>query len=294
MENKRYKVYITIFAITTIVAATLAVYLGIMRKKDKNKLEKLQDEINQVESKNTLNEDNTSNAKSQQEIKSEIDLNLNGEFVQALYKKLPMLQNNEEFNFAYRGYKTTKDDISKKDKTLFTLEKMKNENKYTIVTDTNIVKKMKLYPYNDNSIKECNKYVLSDVKSEYESIFGDNPDLTLGTDYRSFCYNFEYDENDKCFYGYRYPGGGGGLYFETVLYKAEKGNNEIYLYDYYAENRDGCINGSVNENLLEHVTLDAVVDLREYAVNFKFSHKHTFKLNSHTGNYYWCSSEPLV
>ena len=50
MENKRKNIYIVIFVITTIIASCVAVYFGIMGKKETEKLQAKVDELNSVNS----------------------------------------------------------------------------------------------------------------------------------------------------------------------------------------------------------------------------------------------------
>ena len=64
MEEKRYKIYITVFVITTIVASCVAVYFGIMNSKNKKENVVLQTQNETLQSKNEIASEKESNLKS--------------------------------------------------------------------------------------------------------------------------------------------------------------------------------------------------------------------------------------
>lgn len=64
MEEKRYKIYITVFVITTIVASCVAVYFGIMNSKNKKENGVLQAQNETLQSKNEIASEKESNLQS--------------------------------------------------------------------------------------------------------------------------------------------------------------------------------------------------------------------------------------
>ena len=261
------------------------------------------------------------------EEKVELDLNINGEFVKSLYEKIPAF---------YRGYEpyysgvTKYEDISDNTRLLYILLTLDENNDYkSIVGDESVLSKLdnKMMGV-DGPIKEAKKFDFSKVEKLYKSVFGSSNNVPLIDAETGMGLVYEYVEEDNCFYGHFYAGGGGSAFVPFSKIKECEQNEdgtEVYIYDNFIafdmeQNLDGgenpfalyksadtYYNGNQNkmqkivdlkvtgfdeatgESIYNDKPLNTIIEeYQDQAGRFK----HTFKLDK-DGNYYWYSSEQV-
>lgn len=240
----------------------------------------------------------------------ETNLDINSNFVQELYKKVPV---NYFSQAMYDHNLTTQADFTQRQKMLFILINMQQNKEYIEISSEGIIKRLepqKIYDTSGNVISVLQKYEIADIERNYKSVFGSDREIDKVDYETNHGFIFEYDEQDNCFYGHSYAGGGGfGFVYRTVLDNVESNDNgtEIYLYDYYIKATGDDNNGyqiytySTNSNSIG-IENDIPYDLKDmhifdnifykYKENGLVKFKHTFKLDD-TGNYYWYSCEAL-
>lgn len=261
------------------------------------------------------NEEITEEKNEQKEVKNpNIDLNIDGEFVQNLYKKVPI---NLFAQVIYTYNLTTQADLTQRQKMLFVLLNMRENKEYTQISSTGIIDRLesnKIYTTSGDIIATLEKYTIEDIEKNYKYVFGNDREIDKVDYETNLGFIFEYDLQDDCFYGHSYAGGGGtSMVYQTILDSADKNdsNTEIYLYDYYIKSEpvpgEGyniytySIGGNkignewdvptyYDENTNKTYINDSIIE--KYKKNGLVKFKHTFKLDD-TGNFYWYSCEPI-
>ncbi len=246
-----------------------------------------------------------------EEAKLPLDLNLNGEFVQSLYNKIPMTP----FYPNIFGFQTSSQNtIPGYEKMRFVLMQLKNEKAYTQTSDENIKNKLKEYISSTYDYDTVDVYPMDLVMDRYYYIFGYGREV-FPESINLFGYVFEYNEDNNCYYGHSYPGGGGGdinYVYKLIDAKANEDQTEIYLYlDYIhvidrSHEKQGYIacptyewtnsietfdgyeyNEEYKERTFGGRTLNQL--LEQYSSEGKAGrYKVVYKLDS-KGNYYWNS-----
>lgn len=244
----------------------------------------------------------------------EIDLNINGEFIQRLYKKVPINYFAQEI---YNHQRTTEACLTGNQKMLFVLLNMRDNKQYEVVESEELLDRLEktMNSYGE-IIKKVQKYEINDVEEYLKSVFGNKQEIVKEDIETNMGFVFEYDKTDDCFYGHEYAGGGGfGFTYQTVLDSADKNEDgtEVYIYDYYIKSEQSLENNKeykiytycensysigtevedpsyfdiesrrlyINENIIN-----------KYKENGLVKFKHTFKLDEN-GNYYWYCCEPV-
>ncbi len=252
-------------------------------------------------------QNNEENNNVQEQVKvPEIDLNINGDFIKSLYKKVPV---NYLVQAIYDDNLTAQVDLTQKEKMLFVLDNMRENKEYEEMDFEDVFEKSSM----TYDISKVQKYTIADVEKNYKSVFGSDREIDK-FNYLTVGYIYGYDEQDDCFYGYTYPGGGGNSFvYRTVLDSAEKNNDgtEIYLYDYYIKAKENYTENSNRKyEIYTYSTSGSSIGTEEdrpysydyyiydnvfnkYKGNGLVKFKHTFKLDD-TGNYYWYSCMPVI
>ncbi len=241
-----------------------------------------------------------------------ISYNVDGDLVVTLYDKL--IVDSRRVPLGYGSKKADYSTIDDNEKLFYILESMKP--KYTVIDSVrdklhNRVPSEILYP----AASEVKILDFNDVSKKYKRVFGVDKEVSKNDCGNHAGYVYEYNEEDKCFYGHTYPGGGSsGFNYSRKIIKCESNEDqtEIYIYDKFVcsnhvdSDKNGNLYsfyGTIDETdvikerireeqglLYEGKTMDQMLsdlldtDGREY--------KHTFKLDS-AGNYYWYSSEKV-
>lgn len=307
--NDKRRPSMLICIILVILGALIASLIFLLCFKDKlfdNNIEDIKtDQIG--ETKPLVSDDEVNNG---QVYLLEINLDINSSFVQQLYKKVPV---NYFSQAMYDHNLTTQADFTQRQKMLFILINMQQNKEYIEISSEGIIKRLepqKIYDTSGNVISVLQKYEIADIERNYKSVFGSDREIDKVDYETNLGFIFEYDEQDNCFYGHSYAGGGGfGFVYRTVLDSVESNDDctEIYLYDYYIKATGNDNSGyqiytySTNSNSIG-IENDIPYDLKDmhifdnifykYKENGLVKFKHTFKLDDN-GNYYWYSCEAL-
>lgn len=241
----------------------------------------------------------------------ELDLNLEGEFVQNLHKKIPMGLLAQEEIYSYR--KTTESNLTGLEKMLFVLNNMRKSKQYQTVSAIEVIDRLdqkRIYNTDGSKITEVEKFNVIAVEAYFKSVFGSNKNIVKEDIDTNFGYMYEYDEQDKCFYGHSYAGGGGAsIYWTNMIDSVQKNEDstEIYIYDYfmklegdhttkvYTYSVQSNVIGQEDEPYYEYYDKDdsEIRQLFEkYKNNGLVKFRHTYKLDKN-GDYYWYSCEPI-
>ena len=268
---------------------------------------KLKDKTEPVPQAPQTKEENVVEEKEPETKVPEVNLDVNGDFVQGLYKKIPM---NFRIENLYNYTKTTSADISNANKMIFILEQMRIDKKYESMSSDGIVPKLtseRIYDVDGKIISRVDKYTLESVEKVYKDTFGSAEGILKQNIETNMGYVFEYVEEDSCYYGHVYAGGGGSPFLEHKIVKVEKSKDgkEIYIYDnflmiegeftttiYAYSNRAQSPIGNF-ENPFIYGTYNVKDEVFDYFKDKGMkTFKNTFKLDT-TGNYYWYSTEPV-
>lgn len=243
----------------------------------------------------------------------DVDLSIDGEFVKSLKEKIPFsfyIVNNN-----YKPTKVTYSDLTDNERLTYTLYRMYLEKNYETIDINIVISKMQEYYYPNDA--DGQKFSLENVQKKYRELFG--PEKELVKENVVFgMYAVDWVEEDNCFYGRSFTGGGGSPWSTDrridSAAKSEDGK-EIYLYEYfirsnpYSEGPYEIYNytyeygesiGTEYDKVDEYVNLgpeksytkikDEIFEkYKDQLVKFK----STFKLDTN-GNYYWVSTEPVV
>lgn len=286
--------------IATIVLLLLYIFKGQKEVVVYEEQEKVIEDLEKEEEKN------------KPEVK-ELDLSLNGEFVQNLYNKVPVQYWAQEI---YSYTKTTEANLTGLQKMLFILNNMKINNNYETRNAVGIIDRLEKVWGMDAQSLELQVFSVPKVEEYFKSVFGSNQNIIKEDIETNLGYIFEYDKQDNCFYGHSYSGGGGfGFYYQNMIDSVEKNEDgtEIYIYDYYikctrnyAKNVSEIYTYSTSSNLIgEETNEEDVINydqstrkvsfnkdiINKYKNNGLVKFKHTFKLDDN-GDYYWYSCEP--
>ncbi|MGN1012836.1 MAG: hypothetical protein ACI4ON_03290 [Clostridia bacterium] len=244
----------------------------------------------------------------------EMDLNINGEFIKELYRKVPINYFAQEI---YNYQRTTEASLTGNQKMLFVLLNMRDNKQYEVVSSEGLIDRLEktMNSYGE-IIKEVQKYEIKDVEDYLKSVFGNKQEIVKEDIETNMGFVFEYDKKDDCFYGHEYAGGGGfGFTYQTVLDSADKNENgtEVYIYDYYIKSEQSlennkeykiytyCKNSDLIGTEVEDPSYFDIESKRlyinediinKYKENGLVKFKHTFKLDEN-GNYYWYCCEPV-
>ncbi len=230
----------------------------------------------------------------------EVNLDINGEFVQELYKKIPSTDAMPNC-VVYSDERITQGHITDYDKMMYVLENMFWNKEYEVTTSEGMYDKLSLI--GDTSYnREVDIFKVEDVEEKYRNYFGSDKEILKET-IRYIGYVFDFNSEDNCFYGHAFEGGGGQPYiYSTKIDSAEKSEDgkEIYIYDYFMSvetynNYDvysfaGNYNVSIGNEPEEYKNHELI---EKYIENGLYKFKNTFKLDD-TGNYYWYSTEPIM
>jgi len=268
----------------------------------------------QIEEQTPENKEEEKKEEEKVEVK-EPDLNMDGEFVKSLYKKIPI----QYFSPAiYSYYRTTEANMTGNQKMLFVLNNMRESNQYKKRSTDGIIDRLeRIMDTSGENITEIQVFSVEDVENNFKSVFGRKQNIVKEDIETNMGYVYEYDKQDDCFYGHSYAGGGGyGYFYQNVIDSVEKSkdNKEIYIYDYYIKSTMGygtkpvqIYTYSDNSNPIGEESDESLVvtydnEKGKYIFNenifnkYKNSglvkFKHTFKLDDN-GNYYWYCCESL-
>lgn len=249
------------------------------------------------------------------------NLNTNDDLVKKLYgyvyKDRVKDYLDNEINLVYMNKKVTEADLNDKLK-FVTVFSTLNENDGEKV-------EMKLGEYTEMAISSnvssngksyAIKYSKETVENRFRQIFGKNAKINHQTiEYTSLGYVNEYKNN--AYYCYSRSGGGGPRYREELfsIVKAEKDENNVYIYDQYAlitpydgeHFEGGCSlyaasdkSGMLVDNfeysfLKKEVQKTGATDFNKEMIERLLpyglpTYKHTFTKDTN-GNYYWVSTE---
>lgn len=245
----------------------------------------------------------------------ELDLSIEGEFVKELNSKV--IHSFRIYNVAYAPMTKTQNDITPNDKMLFMLEDMRKEKRYLEMSSSGVISRLeRIMDSYGNNITSVDKFSIEDVEKEYKYLYGEHSQIIKEDIDTNLGYIYEYDNQDDCFYGHSYAGGGGSSYLYATDIKACSANSdktEIYLDVYYVmiDRSDGYIYpyvvdpgskdvSKIGETKVSYengaFTYDGQTDselLNKYKGNGAGEFRHTFKLDS-AGNYYWYSCERIL
>lgn len=241
----------------------------------------------------------------------ELNLQVGGDIFNLLYSKLPTSRNGS-YPLAYAEGKTELSSLTDQQLAYSIVSQMD----YEYMTDYSISGKLKYrYQRADNNI-EVRKITYSDANSLCLRYYGKSiPEVTCEN---GAGYVYEFCQEDMCFYGHSYPGGGGSSFkFFRVPTKFEISDdgNELYIYDsfvsmnytnssdkgnLYTLYSDNTSNHPIRENVLEtYVNGESLYEgmtARQIMESEIYSHggqyKHTFRKDAYL-NYVWVCSEKL-
>lgn len=224
-------------------------------------------------------------------------IDINDEKIKQLYN---YLQDNQLYTIVDNDYKTvyqdklvTYNDLTKYSKLRNVFYKLEKENATIDMYNKEILSSFILLTFNTDDIEaikfadNClpnNSSCIIPMSFYYQEISGY---------YQVACDNDDYD--DMCIWNFN----GNYLNKDNILYKlvkAEKSNNEYYLYDnvfysdgknlYDSYSKNKIIYTSPDDNLIDYEFVS-----KKYN-NYLFQYKHTYKQNE-SGEYYWYSTEPI-
>lgn len=212
------------------------------------------------------------------------EIDVNSELVQKLYKLI--LKDNECIEtIAYQNQKVTISNLENKAKLMTIFENMENSE----ATSTKTIK---------TDYEDMNQYYFSKEKVEEKAkqIFGNQVSITHETLPNLLARQIVFKNGE--YLKVDINGGGGFLweYSTEKLIKAEKKNDEIYLYDKYIHvvrddddyQKNTIYNASDRKKVLGTDISGMPIDINKVkGVN---TFKHTFKKNT-AGTYYWVSTE---
>lgn len=252
-----------------------------------------------------------------EEEKVKLNLEIEGDFVQNLYKKIPMQIRGYE---PYFSTKTTASSIENNNKLLFVIRALEKENKHQVITDlTNIKSKLDNKVISSYELNEVKKFDFEIVKAKYQSVFGYVNEMPLIDAETGLGYVYEYVSEDNCFYGHSYAGGGGSDFrYQAKIYNCEQNEDgtEVYIYDnfiafdydhnnYISSPNTYALYGSSDAKKIIVDRMQKSYDgskalyngqtfeqLMENYESQASKYKHTYKLDTN-GEYYWYSSEPI-
>ena len=291
MENKkepikiRLSTVILIFIIFILIIAIVGILFYYNRKiintnKD-NEIQPSNDIV--INGTETEKEKEKESSDSSTETKIE-ELDINSSEIQELYKYI--LKDNECIEtIAYQNQKVTTNNLEDKAKIMTIFENIGDTEADSIEKETRDGEVLTHYYFKDSTIEKKAKQIFGDdVVIKHESL----PNL-LAKEIKH--------ENGR--YVKTYIQGGGGFLWEDStekLVKAEKKDDEIYLYDKYIHvvrdednyNLNKVYNASDRKKLLvSNVSMTSIDIDKIKNVNL---FKHTFKKNT-DGSYYWVSTE---
>lgn len=246
----------------------------------------------------------------------ELDLSINGSFVQGLYSKIPSQYYIPE---VYSQNIVTQSSITDVNKTRFVVEKFRYDSSIEEIPFENVKDELTSGRYTGSSgetIASVIKIPEEKVLATYKSVFG-NENIVRENIETNMGYVYEYSSTSKCYYGHSYAGGGGfGYYYGTKLVDAKKSDDgkEVYLYDKYIKIAEdwtvtphvykiyqftGITNSiaEVSEELYHYNDDTRKMEIDEVAfdnyLDKLITFKSTFKLDDN-GNYYWVSTQPEI
>lgn len=197
----------------------------------------------------------------------------------------------------YKDGKTEYKDLSDEVKILAVFQNLTDEDCTQV--DATAIKDKLQYQIDDGKVKLYSKETFN---KKLKEIFGENATVN----YKSIegCGEIiDYLKNDQEFAYYIFPGGGFGSYGVgmSILYKAEKVGDNIYLYDRYVYkkyNEDETMSLYTSSDKKEKIdttdyNLDTTINeyIKTYGEKIK-SYKHTFKKDVN-GEYHWVSTEQI-
>lgn len=315
MEKKEIKMSLGTFVVSIIAVILLVVVvgMGVYIAKQNNK-----EDVKQDEMQNEQVCVNTTETVSQS-TNNTVELDVNSELVQKLYGYLGITSDYYSLSM-YRDEKKTNSNIENKTKLLTSLRNLKPE-KMEKIEEPIIASSEAEYNYNESeSYYPADLVGIIDkktVEDKVKNIFG--PNATIKHEDTSFAFGEKIAYKDGKYMIIPYEGGGMVQWYDkSEIIKAEKENDEIYIYDYYvricnvdnysAEYGVYTIEGdnlyaSSDEKLKiaeirkssfsdENYILyggNTIQKLLESGIILPI-YKHTFKMNS-DGSYYWVSSE---
>lgn len=267
----------------------------------------------QIEEQTPENKEEEKKEEEKVEIK-EPDLNMDGEFVKSLYKKIPIQYFCQSL---YSYYKTTEADMTGNQKMLFILNNMRENNQYKKKSAEGIIDRLDRTLGVDGYINEVDVFNVEEVEDLFKSVFGSKQNIVKEDIETHLGYVYEYDKQDDCFYGHGYAGGGGfGFYQNHMINSVEKSedNKEIYIYEYYikvAREYVQAQDSGISKVYTYSENSNYIGEIEERPESFHFDEakqkelfekykndgklvkfKHTFKLDDN-GNYYWYCCESL-
>ena len=233
-----------------------------------------------------------------------VNLDINSNQVQALYKYIMNVNDNQE-ELVYRTTKVTEKQLNNQLK-LITIFQNLSENQ---ADETKSAKD----EYGNSSVHTY--FNKAKVENMAKNIFGNDVTITHESTMIGMGENIDYKDNRYDRYDYE---GGGRTPWETStskLIKAEQIGDEIYIYDKYVhllevENIVNGINHSGSYDIYsasdKNVKLSSKVDfdknnlygddeignIEKFLNQELTTFKHTFK-NASDGSYYWYSTEPI-
>lgn len=241
-----------------------------------------------------------------------LNLDVGGDIYNLLYDKLPK-KHIGRYPIAYGDTKVDVNTVSENELAYYVLTKCE----YEYMTDYALKDKLSYrYQRDENHNIEVRKINYTDAAALYRRYYGKSiPETNVES---GAGYVYEFNQEDRCYYGHSYPGGGGSsFYYLAIPRKMEISNdgNELYLYDLftsinytgssangnvYAVYSDNTSNNPIIENVTESYdngqslynggTLRQILELEIYSKGGEY--KHTFRKNEYN-NYVWVCSEKL-
>lgn len=267
---------------------------------------KLEDKTD-FEVQNPQNHEESVSEENENDIKvTDLDLDINGEFVQSLYKKIPSWDKIIG-NSVYSNDKITQVKIPYYNKMLYVLLNMRENKEFETKPVEGILDRLTKVYGAMSIITEVQVYLIENIEKNYKDTFGADKNI-IKESINHIAYIFEYDEQDDCFYGHLYAGGGGQPYlYDRKIDSVEKSEDgkEIIIYDYfiriqtdskevYSYDTDKGNPIGKEEDPFDNNTSkikEGIID--KYIGNGLVKFKNTFKLDE-KGNYYWYSTEPIT
>ena len=299
--------FLLIVCLIVIVIMTCVIYsLKTDKIELKNSIENLSEKVTNLEKNINNSSNNIENVEN--EIELEV-LNIEDELVEKLYGYVLKSdnfdhcfawQNNLEPASFYRKTKVTYEDLSDIEKTIVVLEN------YTD-SEIKIVDKAKLKGVIENIDSVYNDVrVFEKLSEKSNEIF--NQTITKWNEYDGLAGALEYKDDNYYLIGYDGGGKGTSIIGYSKLQKAEKDEENIYIYDKFMY--VDSTNMDLNENdskIHIYTTSDKAKDvgqekdivwgndqnLEKYYEKYENelnTFKHTFK-KAENGNYYWLSTE---
>jgi len=233
--------------------------------------------------------------------KTTLDLDINGDFCNDLYGKIPLRDGGFE---PYFSGTNTIDTISDSQKLLFVLRRMEDNQQYDVVPNVG-----------SGEVADVKKFELLNVEVAYRSVFGSIKGFEPMTVDTGRGYIYEYSQSSECFYGHTAPGGKISDYkYERNIDKIEQNDEgtEVYVYEkllfftndennqkayalYKNTDKTDMILDNIKKEIVNGVTLYNGMELNDLFNEYNGQggqFVHTFKKDEN-GNFYWYSTQYL-